>query len=134
MSTAPSAAQTFPLRLDPIWRGPLLIIGVTPSRAHVTVDEDALILRFGLYEERIALANIAGAEEIRWPWYYGIGVKVGAQALGYVGSNKGVVRIKFKAPHPLAVLFKLRMPFSAIALSLRDPAGLIAALQARVTP
>jgi hypothetical protein len=26
------------------------------------------------------------------------------------------------------------MPFSAIALSLRDPAGLIAALQARVTP
>lgn len=125
--------QVFALRVDPIWRGALLLLGVTPKRAEVALEEDGLRIRFGLYEERVPLAEVEGAEPIQWPWYYGIGLRVGAGALGYVGAYHGVVRVRFRAPVSLAVLFRVRMGFRAVALSLREPEAFVDALQARLS-
>jgi hypothetical protein len=133
MTTAAHQPTSFAIRLDPLWRAPLLIIGVTPAKAQVTIEESSLRIRYGLYEEALPLADVVSVEPIRWPWYYGVGLRLGAGALGYVGAYHGVVRVTLRSPHALAVMFRLRMQFKAVALSLRDPDGFIQALRARIT-
>jgi hypothetical protein len=126
-------SQAFPMRVGVVWRGPLLLIGVTPKRAAVTLDDEALSIQFGLYGARIPLAQIEDVKPIRWSWYHGIGLRISDDALGYVASYKGVVRVGLKQALPFSVLFKLKMDFDGVAFALQDPEGFVQALQAKIS-
>ncbi|MFQ5595819.1 MAG: hypothetical protein ACE5HA_16860 [Anaerolineae bacterium] len=122
---------TFPIRLDAIWRIPLLLITVTPQRAYVALDDQAITFRFGWLEERIELTEIESVEPMRWRIIYGIGTRIApGRTLGLVGSWKDVVAIRLRTPRTIKVPFK--MDFRRIAASMEEPEVFIEALQARL--
>src|SRR5690349_7282671 len=102
----------YAIRLDPIWRVPLLIIGATPSRSYVEVSDQTIGVNFGVCHEQVSLSEVADAERRPWPLILGIGVRLGPDGVAYVGSRKDVVLIKLRSGHPFRVLFSLKMKFS----------------------
>src|SRR5690606_31998504 len=52
----------FAFDFDPLFRLAALPFGVAPDRAHVTVDDDRLIVRFGPWRLDTPLDNVVGAE------------------------------------------------------------------------
>jgi hypothetical protein len=111
----------YPMRLDPIWRLPLLIIGATPERSYIELDEATLKVHFGRCHETIPLAEIARASTHGWSMLYGIGVRIAPGGIGYVGSTRGVVQISLKNEIPFRVLFHWRMNFRGLFVALEDP-------------
>lgn len=131
MAHLTSPRELFPIRLDAIWRIPLLIITVTPGRAYVALDDEAITFRFGRLEERIELTEIEGVEPMRWRIIYGIGARLApGRTLGLVGSWKNVVAIRLRSPRTIKVPFK--MEFRRMAASMEDPEAVIEALQTRL--
>lgn len=123
--------ETFPIRRDPLWRVPLLIIGATEARSVVTLEDDALDVRFGGARVRIPYANVRSVRERAWSWLLGVGIRIaGDKTLGLVGATEGVVQIALKEPSSEGVLF-LRHPRN-VAVSLEDPAGFVAAVERRL--
>lgn len=120
----------FEIRLDSIWRAPLLLIGASPSRAYVELSDDALEIHFGGYHETIPRGNVADAKRRDWPWYYGIGVRVARHAVGYVGTTKNVVQVDLIEPHRFRILFGWRVKSKGVAVSFEDPEGFLDALGA----
>ena len=53
---------TYSFRFDPAYRAAALPFGVLPATTSVTVDDNQLTVRFGLWRLRTPLTNIAGTE------------------------------------------------------------------------
>lgn len=123
--------ESFKIRRDVAWRAPLLIILATESRSVVAIDDEAIDARFGIAHVRIPIANVAAVQTRDWSWLLGIGIRIAAdKTLGLIGSSDGVVQIALREPTVDGVLF-LRRPRN-IAVSLEDPEGFIAAVEARL--
>ena len=117
----------FSFRLDPLWRGPLLLIGARRSGAWVDLGEEALQLRFGFFSARIPLADVHGARRIDWPFYYGIGVRLAPRrTIGYIGSQRGVVEVRLRRARRFSVIVPVER--ERVALSLQAPDAFIDAL------
>lgn len=54
--------REFAFDFESRYRLPALLFGVTPSTALVTVTDDELLVRFGPWRLRTALANVAGTQ------------------------------------------------------------------------
>ncbi len=120
------------------WLQPLLfLVGlVRDSNSYVAVEGDRLRVRFGwFFNQTFDVSDIAGAETMRWPWYYGLGWRSNLVGLiGLVASMQGVVAIRFRQRQRVGGIvpfFKLRC--DRLAVSLREPEDLIAALRRRET-
>lgn len=123
--------QPFRIARDFVWRLPLMIVGLTESRAFVTLGDDAVDIQFGFTKISIHYADIRDVNERDWSWLLGLGVRVaGDKTLGLVGSTRGVVQIALRAPTVRGVLF-MRAPRN-IAVSLEEPASFIAAVRERI--
>lgn len=92
-------------------------------------------MRFGwLFDHTFALADVAGAAPMRWPWFGGIGWRTDlAGTVGLIGSLKGVVGIRFHSRQRVAMVFP-RLPCGVLAVSLRDPEGFLAEMARLVDP
>lgn len=124
----------YPILIARPWQGLFRLFGFSPDRAYAELNEHGLRLRFGTADERIPLAEIAGVARRRWPWYYGLGAKIGPDGgVSYVGSPDGVVRIDFTKPRPMNVWgpFHKSTACSAIA-SLADAGAFIEDLRRHI--
>lgn len=119
------------IRLDALWRPLLLIIGARPSTCYVELDDARMLVRFGLFSADVPVAEIHGGRRIKWPLYYGIGVRLAPkQTVGYVGSHHDVVAVRLRRPRR----FKVIVPIDRerVAISLEDPKGFLADLRSRI--
>ena len=125
----------FPIRISAPWRPLFALFGFHAPSSVIELDDEAVRLRFGTAYETVPLAEIAGASVRRWPFYYGLGPKLGPDGgVSYVGSTEGVVRIDFVAPRTMSVWGPFRTSKArCVNVSLEDPDGFLAALDAART-
>lgn len=122
----------FAIRISPMWRPLFAAFGFRQESASVELEDDALHIRFGGSFERIPLADVAGVAPRRWPFYYGLGPKLGPdKGVSWVGSTDGVVKIDFVAPRPIVVWGPFRSSAAqCLIVSLEDRDAFIAAVDA----
>jgi hypothetical protein len=111
------------------WAWLLAALGGTAETSYAEVLPEAVVVRFGLSQHRIARSDIAAARRGRWPLIGGIGWRVGPGVLGLIGSLDGIVELELARPyiHHL-VLIPLR--FRRLVVSLEDPEAFLADLDA----
>lgn len=118
------------IRLDPVWRPFLLIIGARPSTCWVELG-DVLRVQFGLFSAEVPLTDLHRGRKIKWPLRYGIGVRLAPKkTVGYVGSRHGVVAVRLRGPRRFRVIVPIDR--ERVAFSLDDPDGFLAALRKRL--
>ena len=123
--------ERFPVRIDMLWRLPVLLLGAAKRYSYAELREDGLLLRLGLVKVTVPYADIESAEDLRWPWYAGIGVRIGPEGVvGLVGSFHGVVKLRLRRPAGMKAIWTF--PASSFAVSLEDPAGFRQALAQRL--
>ena len=121
------------------WLQPLLwLVGlVRDSNSYVAIEGERLRVRFGwFFHQTFALSDIEGVEAMRWPWYYGLGWRSNLVGLvGVVGSMRGVVAIRFRERQRVGGIVPLvKLRCDRLAVSVREPEELVAALRRTVTP
>ena len=94
----------YPIKISRPWQPLFSLFGFSPERSYVELDGQAVCSHFGTANECVPLAEISGVERRGWPFYFGLGAKLGPSGgVSYVGSAEGVVQIDFVRPRPLAV-------------------------------
>lgn len=116
----------FPIRIDSIWRAPVLIGGATHGNSYVDVTDDGVSFNYGLlFRRTVPRSEIVDAYTREWPWWYGIGWRSDLRGVvGLVGSYRNVVEVKLAKRSRAWAVF----PCDRIAVSVEDPAGFIAAV------
>jgi hypothetical protein len=122
----------FPARISPLWRLPMLVVGATPNNSYVELDDDALVVRFGWFNDRIPLAEISGAERTKWRFIDGLGVRFNRETMAYVGSRDGTVKVHMRAPRRFPAPFGMQITRGSVTVALLDPDGFIAELGRRL--
>lgn len=114
-----------------IFRPLLTALGGTGEASYVDVGPTTVRFRFGLlFDEEVPRVALARVRRGRWPWYGGIGWRLGAGgAVGLIGSLDGVVEIELREPRRVRLL---GIPWRCrrIFVSLEDPAGFLRELGA----
>ena len=127
----------FTMRLDPVWRPLLALLGALRGNSYVDVGEDGVRFGFGvLFHEIIPRSEIASVRETSWPLLGGIGWRLTLnRRVGLIGSRTGVVEVRLREPRNMRLgLLRLPWRIEAICVSLEDPAGFIAALAPTSAP
>jgi hypothetical protein len=122
----------FSMRASAFWVPLFRVLGIPRDGAFVDLDPSAGTLRVkqGIwFDETFPLREVADAELSSWPWYGGLGVKLGPgmDTVGVVLSSEGVVAIRFAAPQRMRVLWTVNR--TTLRVSLEDPDGFIRALR-----
>jgi hypothetical protein len=110
----------FPIRVDAIWRAPLLASGVTQSNSYVTLTDEGVHFRFGvLFNRTVPYSQVANVFPRSWPVLYGIGLRSNLRGvIGLIGSYHDVVEVRLtKRIRNWILLF----PCDRISVSLEDP-------------
>lgn len=117
----------FPIKIDTIWRAPVLIGGATHANSYVEVTDDGVAFNYGmLFRRKVPRSEIVDAYTREWPWWYGIGWRSDLRGVvGLVGSYQNVVEVKLASRSRAWGVF----PCDRIAVSMEDPAGFIAAVK-----
>ena len=64
----------FPIRIDAIWRAPLLAGGATSRNSYVALTDEGVHFRFGLlFNRTIPYGEVKAVFPRSWPFLYGIG-------------------------------------------------------------
>lgn len=109
--------------LEPI----LHTFGVNPESSYLELGPDALEVSMGMwFRESIPLGEIAALAPSEWPWWGGLGVKLGHHGVGVVASTETVVNLKFKRPLKVRVLVPVEV--EQMWLSPEDRDGFLRAL------
>ncbi len=121
----------FPIRIQPAWAPLLTVLGMSRASSFAEIDEAAGTLRVkaGIwFDETFPLDQIDDVQPSSWPWYGGLGVKLGPRdAVSVVGSTEGVVAIRFKQKQRMHVLLVVERP--ELRISVEDPAAFMRALK-----
>ncbi len=123
----------FNIRIDTIWKAPMLLIGATQAKSWVDVAEDELDIRMGIGHEHIPLANVASVSPHEWSMFYGLGHRVGYDGIGYVGSTENVVEIKLKTPQQFNLLLGIKGSYGSFYVSVDDPEAFMAAVRSAIS-
>jgi len=118
----------FQIRIDPIWRAPLLLGGATRDNSHVELTDAGVRFRFGLLFDRLVpYEDIKAVFGRSWPFLYGIGWRSNLRGvIGIVGSYHDVVEVRLK--RRIARAWGL-FPVDRIGVSLEEPERFIYELE-----
>jgi hypothetical protein len=109
--------------LEPMLR----TFGTTRETSYLAIEGGALEVSMGRwFHERIALDQIASLAPSDWPWWGGLGVKVGHHGVGVVGSSENIVNIKLKTTQKVHVVVVVEV--EQLWVSVEDRDGFLAAL------
>ena len=130
MTDSSNADQFFPYAIDGRWKALLAPLGVGADDGVTLTEDGRLVATFGWVKVDTALANVDHTE-ISGPhrWYTAVGLRLSFADDGLtMGTNhrKGLC-IGFVEPIPRVIGFRSH---SALWVSVADPEGLAAALQA----
>lgn len=121
----------FPLAMSSVWRPLFTLFGMPASSSFAEVDPDRGTLRVkaGIwFDETLPLNEVADVVPSSFPWYGGLGVKLGpGNAVSVVGSGDGVVAVHFKSPQRMRVVFEVNRP--ELRLAVEDPPRFMQALR-----
>jgi hypothetical protein len=122
----------FSIRYSPVWRPVLTVLGMPADRCFAEIDPDRGTLRVSggaWFDETFPLAEITSVDPSSWPWYGGLGVKLGptGQTVSVVASLDGIVAVRFRRPQKMRVIFSVNRP--ELRVSLEDPEGFMDALR-----
>jgi hypothetical protein len=121
----------FPVRIDAIWRAPLLANGVTQGNSYVTLNEEGVHFRFGpLFNRTVPYTQVANVFPRSWPVLYGIGLRSNLRGvIGLIGSYHDVVEVRLtKRIRNWVLLF----PCDRISVSLEEPERFVEELARRI--
>ena len=122
------AHYSFPIRVDPWWRPVLWLFGVTPARSLVTLEGDAIGVRFGFWQHHFPREQILAARRVRGSLLWGIGWHTDLRRRLVVnGSLAGMVELDLAAPEPYRLL-GLPGRFTQLSVSLEQPDAFLRAL------
>lgn len=103
-----------------------------PGKSFVELDPERGTLRVqaGIwFEEVFPLSEIVHAAPSTWPWYGGLGVKLGPNdSVALVGSLEGIVAVRFKRPQTMHVILAVHR--TELRVSLEEPEAFIRVLDA----
>jgi hypothetical protein len=120
----------FNIRIDAIWRAPLLVVGATAQNCYVILGDDGMHFRFGWgFNRTVPYEQVAAIFPRSWPILYGVGVRSNLRGvIGLTGSFHDVVEVRLKKrAGNWAVIY----PVDRIAVSLEEPEEFIAELSLR---
>jgi hypothetical protein len=122
----------YQIKVSPFWRPFFTVFGSPKSSAYVDVDLERRVMRVrcGIwFDEELRIDEIEGASSSTWPWWGGLGVKLGpgSDTVSVVCSLDGVIEVRFKTPQRMRVLFNVRR--SKLRLSLEEPEALMSAIR-----
>ena len=120
----------FPFQMGRGMRILLAPLRVTAANSFAEIDNDTLRIRFGpLFDQSFPIAEIAAVQRDVWPWYYGLGVKIGfRKRLGVMASYQNIVRVSLRSPRKIPLAFGIGTKIVHLFLSLQDADGFIRAL------
>ena len=122
---------SYAIRVAPVMRPLLLVIGGTKRKTVVVVGEHDLELRFGWFEARIRYSEIESVDRASWPFIYGLGLRIAPKkTLGLVGTSKDCVAIQLSEGKELKVPFRLWR--ERIVVSLEEPYTFIEDVRSRL--
>lgn len=123
----------FQIRIDPVWRAPLLLGGATRDNSHVELTDAGVRFRFGLLFDRLVpYDDIKAVFGRSWPFLYGIGWRSNLRGvIGLVGSYHDVVEVRLK--RRLARVWGV-FPMDRICASLEEPERFVYELEQRLAP
>src|SRR5689334_18136641 len=102
-----TTTKRFAVAISPVWRPALLVMGVTPKRSYVEVDEEDMHVSFGRLEYYFPLEAVEDIRLSNWPLWAGIGARTNFRGkVGLVGTYVNVVKITFKEPQQMRLLFR----------------------------
>jgi len=128
------STRTFSFAFDPRFRPLLAMLGIRPGNSEVVVDDERFLARFGRWEARTSLTNLAEVSIARdYRWYRAIGPRASVADRGVsFGSNaQAGVCVRFHTPIP--VLFGQRVRHPGLTVTVADPEALAAELERRIT-
>jgi hypothetical protein len=122
----------YPIKIQTGYKTLFSLFGFSPESSYVELEGGALTFHFGTASEVVPLRDVAGVDRARWPFYYGLGAKLGPRGgVAYVGSTDGVVEIALTVPRPMNVWGPFRRAKArAVTVSLEDADGFIDAVRA----
>ncbi len=96
-------------------------MGVSRDDSYVEVDDGTLHVRMGRwFDEKIPVARIKALAPSDWPWWGGLGVKLGHHGVGVIGSTDHIVNLKFDGELRVRVLVEVGVEQMWISLEDRD--------------
>jgi hypothetical protein len=121
----------FAIRIDPIWKAPLLIGGATADNSYVEVTDAGIRFRFGLLFDRLVqFSEVKSVFPRSWPFLYGIGWRSNLRGvIGLVGSYHDVVEVRLKRRIGRAWWL---FPVDRICVSLDEPERFVYELEQRL--
>lgn len=124
----------FAIRIATAWRPLFALFGFRPESSYVELDDQSLVVSFGTAKESIPLQKIAGASRRNWPFFYGLGPKLGPKGgVSYVGSTSDVVEIRLAEPCELNVWGPFRRKNArCVTVSIENADAFVDALQTAI--
>jgi hypothetical protein len=121
------AGWSFPLRRR--WPARILIAPLTPGPWTADLDEETLSVTIGwLGGATIPLRLISRISRLEWPWWAGIGVRLGRGLVAFVPASGPTALVELT--EPIALRAPLRWRTRKIAIAAEDVDGLIEAIAA----
>ncbi|MBI2391101.1 MAG: hypothetical protein HYV09_16025 [Deltaproteobacteria bacterium] len=121
----------YEMRLSKVFRPLLALFGGTRSRSFVSLNEQGVRFKFGLFDESFSLDDLASAEPTDVPWYAGVGWKLGPGTVALLGSQAGNVRVTFREPKRVR-FFGVPIRCRELYVSLEQPEAFASDLRARL--
>jgi hypothetical protein len=121
----------YAIKIGKGWRTAFRLFGFSPETSYVELEDGAVRFRFGTADERVPLGDIEAVSRRRWPFYFGLGPKLGpAGGVAYVGDTDGVVEVRLKRPRRMNVWGPFRRGDArAVTVSLEDSDAFVADLR-----
>lgn len=122
----------YPIRIDALWRPFLLVGGATRSSSFVELSSGGVRFKFGTFETTVPYAEVSSVHHGRWSLLRGIGWRLGPKGgLGLIGSTRGVVDVRFRAPQRMRLL-GIPLCRERMYVSLERPNDFVDDLRARL--
>jgi len=87
------------------WYPLLALLGATRSRSYVDIEDGAVTFRLGAWQMTVPDEDLEEASMAHWPWYGGIGWRMGPGTVGLIGSLDNVVKVKLSNPRKTRMMF-----------------------------
>jgi hypothetical protein len=111
------------------WALPFLAL-FAPHGGIVELDDEWCTLRLGvLGHARVPMRLVTRASTMEWPWWAGVGVRIGRGVVGFISQSGTVVVLELS--EPIDVRAPLRWSTRRVAVRVADPRAFIVAVAYR---
>lgn len=125
----------YSIRISSIMKPVLFTAGINHDNTYVELGDGVFHVKMGpWFEHQFSLDQIASVAASDWPWYGGLGTKLGPEkgGVGVVASMEGIVALRFKEPQGVklwVLVTDLNASCNELRISLEEPQAFIQAVQ-----